>query len=201
MSLTKKIIIMMSATFLLAGCSTAIMKPVTYQKPVDVQTHQDALLYWDQGTVIAKEAQATSAGMAIDVALAPNAFKMQYGPAQQVIFMTSLRNQLQQHGIFNVVTLETLPKTPNKNQVLIDVWFKKTEVLSTSQTGTPIALDVMLYIKAYNKPLYTQEYTLKIDNTFWQSMSYSFEDETDAISQKLMDSLMQGIVEWYHKNP
>lgn len=205
-----------TAIVALTGCSTTaayqLMGPVKTKKPITFHSDQTAILYWDYGKITGTFAQNSKAeafgvvGMVVDAAIQSdleksqtNEYFLKYGKAEQVIFMTSLRDILQNTGAFKSVSINVAPKALVNGQVLISIDFKNSTVLSADE-GYPITLNVALNIYGANGKEFTKNFTIKREASFFGGMFSEFKDAQTDVSQQLMSDVIDAINTWYAKS-
>lgn len=190
----------------LASCGTAptsqLMPPVTTSQPLTLKTNKTAILYWDYGKIISAEVDQQNlfdvmpVGMLIHAAdqaheeqYDQNDLIINYGKAEQVVFMTSLRDILVQSGAFKKVILSAESKPLAANQWLISLNFKKSIVLKGND-GYPIELDVVMTVSDAKGQLAAKEFIIKPKNTLFSDMFDNFKDAQVYASSQLMNEVV-----------
>lgn len=197
-------------TLTLVACSSThdVMNPLSYHGNSNIQSvPHKAYLYWQPGKEIGSEvprnvdASSVAAlviSASIDQGLRsanPSDYVFNYGKAQEAVFMTSLKNVLNEQHTFIDTQLTTTAKTPKPQDVLISVYFKKTEVLpATLFHQIQIVLDVEMTIKQGGKKPYTRSYQVKSHNGALGMKS--FKGLQTDVSTQLMDKIMADIANW-----
>src|SRR5579864_1448594 len=104
---------------LMAGCANKpVMPPIKYEKSIDFQVAKNAYLNWEvgkqySGTVPTHHQQnggligalVVSAIDSVERSNNPSRYTLSYGKAEQIVFMTSLRDVLARNHVFKQVEL------------------------------------------------------------------------------------------------
>lgn len=191
----------------LVGCANKplIMPPLTYDKPINIRLKKNAALYWEQGKQHAATIR-TQAGEnqgllgalvfgtmdSMDRSRNPSRYSLAYGTAEQAIFMTSLRNVLDQNQIFDQIELITDPSVLTPKDILITVFFKNSRVLSPDR-GHRITLSVVVNILAKGCPNFQRTYLVQSD----EQVTPGFIDQQKSVSQLLLGKIISGMEEWH----
>lgn len=159
----KKIIIITVLTLTLTGCASTppaevMLSPVQYNQPIHVSSNKNAVLHWRYGEAFSKNSdeavrqhESLMVGMIQSMVDAsnPGRVRLQFGKARQAVFMTSLRDILNNNHVFKNTTLGSDSKKPSTNQVSITITFKETHI-GTRFDGWPITLDANVLITDAN---------------------------------------------------
>lgn len=201
----------------LAACTTPaeqVMSPITYNQPVNVHVAKNAALYWQTGRQQASiepiHVSNNNIGGALPISVAsqtmqaavetgvrkekPGRLTYVYGKQQQAIFMTSLKDVLQQNQVFNQTQLVANANQVPAQDVSIKIDFKSTRVLD-AQYNHRIVLDVDMTIKSHNKPAFTRTYVVQSSDEIT-----NFKAQQTDVSQRLLDKVMKGIKQWAAEN-
>lgn len=191
--------------------TSQLMGPVQYKPSIPFSSNKTALLYWDYGKIIPAEIPAdtqdqsspANALLAMFVQSEKekydrNGIMVSYGKAQQVIFLTSLRDVLLRRGAFSDVKIVDKPQKPNAKQVLISLNFIKSQVLR-AQGDFPIELTVQMTVQNNVKTLYKQTFDIKPDPSIWSKFFYNFKDSQTYASQMLMEKIITVLNQIYAK--
>lgn len=193
----------------LAACTPPaeqVMPPLQYTHPVNVHVKKNAELTWVTGkqyTSMEPIYVSTGGGLvgavvsaAIDTEMRkrnPGAYTYSYGAAQQAVFMTSLRDALERHQVFNRIELTAEPDRKSKDKVLLTVHFNTTRVNDAS-SHYKIQLDATLSIQS-GKQVFERSYIVESDpGGFF--IANSFRNQQSDVSQKLLGKMMESIEEW-----
>lgn len=214
MKCIKFCLLILCSSVLLIACTpptSQLMGPVQYKQPVTFSSNKSALIYWDYGKIIPAEippdasSDINPAGALLNVFIQSQKEKydrddimVSYGKAQQVIFLTSLRDILMQRGAFKDVNIIVKPQKPNAQQVLISLDFVKSQVIR-AQDDFPISLTVHMVVKNSVKTLYDQTFTIKPDPSIWSKLFHNFKDSQQYASQMLMKKVMSVVSQLYDK--
>jgi hypothetical protein len=193
---------------LLVGCGTTeptaqLMPAITFNQPITFHSDKAAILYWDYGKIISVEVNqgnifeaTTLSGMVTHTITQSykeqydqNDILINYGKAEQAVFMTSLRNVLGNAGTFKSVIISAEPPKLNPDQMLISVNFEKSAVLRGAH-GYPIQLKVVMTVSDIKGRLLKRTFDIKPKNSVG---SYLFDDFKDAqiyASQQLMNDII-----------
>ena len=203
----KKILLVLLCAASLAACTPPteqLMSPVQLKQPITFSSKKDALIYWDYGKITSAEVQADTndlspGGMLISAIIQSNKEQhdqddilIRYGKAQQVIFLTSLRDILQKRGIFSDAKIIVKPQKPKANQVIIGLNFIDSKVLE-AKNGYPIHLVVQLTIQDNKGMLYNKTFTIQPDKSIWSKMFNDFEDSQEYTSDQLMKHIVTAL--------
>lgn len=205
----KKIVCLAFSALLLNACTPAaeeVMPPLQYNQSVKTHTHKKASLYWQVGEQHASIAAQHIGGggdiasaliaSAIDAQMRksnPGQYSFAYGKAQQAVFMTSLKEVLQENHVFKTVNLITDKKQTQPDDVLMTIHFKSTRV-SGEEKNHQIMLDVTLAIQS-GQSTFERTYLVESSNEGFFS-SRSFKDQQTDVSQQLLTKIMGGIQQW-----
>lgn len=184
-----------------------VMPPVQYKEPVNVHVTKNAYLNWQVGrqasssipTFISPNADILSAaiGTAIDQEERqrnPGRYTLTYGKAQQAVFMTSLKNVLDQNDVFNHIELTTEPPALTPKDVLITINFKRTRVAEAYE-NFKIILDAELIIKTKGKPEFSRTYLVE-SNPGSGFSSHNYTEQQTDVSLQLIRKVIAGIKTW-----
>jgi hypothetical protein len=185
-----------------SGCTPQthmLMPPVQYSKPITFHVAKKAYLYWDSGAQYSHELQAVQpasigivAGTIASMIDAqnrknnPSKYHFLYGNAQQAIFMTSLKDILNENHVFDEIEIITDLSTAKPENILIKINFELTRVLENRN----IILDVRMDIQ-HNKQQFERNYFIQSD----EEVS-SFKEKQVNVSDKLMQKIIAGIKQW-----
>lgn len=209
----RKLFILVAASFLLVGCANnpqTLMAPIQYTNDINFHIPKNAVLYWKQGQQDSSESPTLVGGVglpglvvsAIDTAAHqqnPSRYTYTYGKAQQAIFITSLKNALVQHHVFNRTEIVTDLSKVKPQEILIKVHFKSARVLDISENYR-IVLDVEMTIQTHKKIVFDRSYlaTVKESSIF---SGKNFKAQQTEVSQVLLNQLIGGIKAWHtHTN-
>src|SRR5579862_1820954 len=168
-------------SMLLSACvntqSKYIMPPLKYNGPVSIHVPKTAYLYWQHGLEQNGEIPSFNNNDIIvslidaqDRKNNPSKYHLSYGKAQQASFITSFRDVLMEHHMFNDVEIITNPNQVKASGVLIDLKFKSTRV-SGFERNYKITLTVEMKIKS-GKSTFTRTYMTESDEgTFFNGKS------------------------------
>ncbi len=192
---------------LLMGCAKPIMPPLEYNQPIDIQVNKNACLNWNCGKEYASAVPTqynTNSGVvgllvssAVDSvgrANNPSRYTMSYGKAEQVIFMTSLRDVLEKNQVFNQVCLGGDSVSSGANAVLIEVFFKSARVASPER-GYNITLTVDLNIQANGRAPFKRTYV--VQSGIGSGLGSTFCAQQTEVSTRLLKAIIKGIEDWY----
>jgi hypothetical protein len=169
---------------------------------VDFHVNKKASLIWQQGEVIAADGGhvnpnsggdiiadfAMMAFDAVQVANDPLRFKYAYGKPQQVVVMTSLRENLERAKVFTDLNMVADESEVGTGRVKIIVAFIKTRV-GCELDSFPIYLTVKLTIKD-GKRIFVRKFFV------YSTEQHSFKEQQANVSQQLMDGMVKAIKEW-----
>lgn len=206
----KQIIIISLTVLAISACTPMaeqVMPPLQYKEPVNVHVAKNAYLNWEVGkqysstmpTFISPSAGLLGAAIATAVDTEerernPGRYTFTYGKAQQAVFMTSLRQVLEENGVFKKVELTTELPALTAKDVLVSINFKRTRVADTYE-NFKIILDVELNIKAKGKPEFSRTYFVESDPGGAFSAKGFKEQQTD-VSLQLLRKVIAGIKTW-----
>ena len=195
---------------LMAGCANKpVMPPLKYNKPIHFQVNKNAYLNWEVG----KERSATtpveldhsgdlmsvlvsSAVDSIDRHNNPSHYTLSYGKAEQIVFMTSLRDVLVQNQVFKVVEVMADSRPIASQDVLINVFFKTARVASPER-NYKITLTVELSIQTAQKPSFKRSYVVQ---SHVEGLIVRFREQQVDVSERLLEKIISAIEEWHHLN-
>lgn len=184
------------------GCtapSHRLMPAVQYHDSIPFHVPKKAYLYWDNGSQYAHEIEPTvlsgadllTTSIALMIAQQnkknhPSEYSYQYGDAQQVIFITSLKDILIDNRVFNQVEIITNLNQVKPEDVLIKINFDLTRV----NQDIKIILDVKMVIENEGHQ-FKRSYFIQNDEG-----THSFRDRQINVSDKLVRKIIHGIQEW-----
>lgn len=194
------------------GCAPnkSVIPPLQYQDNIDMHVPKAAHIYWIPGKQVGHEKSAgvyyaNNNGLAGAIGTLvvasiqnqhrknnPSQYVYEYGKADEVVFITSLRDILEQKNIFKTVELTTDLNKVRPNDVLIKIYFKTARVHSFSD----ITLTVNLSIETNKKHKYERTYLVQNDSL----KSKNFLEKKTEVSQKLLISIINGIQQWHEEN-
>jgi hypothetical protein len=202
----------------LIGCTPdtqKIMTSVPYTTPATIaHISAPATINWQSGQVQTGEKQTSFlgsggiAGLAINAVakdLRPSWYEYSYGPAQQVIFVTSLRDALQNNQVFSQINFnETLANTPqstsqfhrqNPDNVLIQLKFMDTA--ATVLNGkTQLFADVDLTLSGAHRPTTLTHLSAQTPQDKSWVFHQTFLAQEKELSTQLMTQAMTAIQSW-----
>jgi uncharacterized lipoprotein YajG len=206
----KILILLVIALFFATACTPMaeeVMSPLQYKKPVAFKVDKNADLSWQSGKentsmqAINVSGNTGLLGAVVTSSIGeaerqhnPARYTMRYGAAQEVVFMTSLKNILEKNLVFRRTEITTEPQKVNPQDVLIDINFKNSSVKGFD-TNYQIALDVDMTITTKGKPAFARNYKVESSATGFFSFN-SFKDHQAQVSQKLLDAVMADIEKW-----
>lgn len=196
-------------SIMMTGCemmppAEQVMGPVKCNYSMQRQSKKVAYITWHSGKVIpamkVHRGDGTLGGTIgaliathVDQNQRRNQMEFKYGKAQQVVFMTSLRDALQEQGAFKKVKLVARAPQLDANTALIDIDFKKT-VVAHADGAYPIELDVMVSYKDGRGRKHKRLVQVKPDSGFWQNFfGKRFVDSQSDISEQLMRHVLSEI--------
>lgn len=175
-----------------------IMRPLSYNQEMSVHVPKKAYIYWQRGQEqvgsVKEDSYPGLEGMVVAITQAqmrksnPSKYNFSYSKAQQAVFITSLRDALADHHVFNNVELITNPSEAKQQDVLITVHFKSTRVAG-SEGNFKITVTAVMTIKS-NKAAFARTYLTESDE------EKSYFDQQSDVSQQLLNKLMKGIKQW-----
>lgn len=205
----KKLFCFIFLTCTITACTAPaerVMDPLQYKEPVKAHSSKKAYLYWQPGTQYSSIAPpdpvaSSSITEAILSSLIesemrsanPNRYTYTYGKAQQAVFMTSLKNVLEENHVFKDVAITTDLNEVNPSDVLIKIYFKSTRVLG-HEKNYQIVLNVNMAIQTKTSK-FEHTYLVESDDSGFFSMK-SFKDQQTDASQKLLSKVIDGITQW-----
>jgi hypothetical protein len=197
----------------LAGCTPSaeqVMAPLQYTQQINCHVKKNASLNWEAGEVYSSMVPPTTvsfggtAGVVPTLIAAsiiseerhrnPGSYTFTYDKAQQAVFMTSLKNVLQQNEVFNNVALITDPQDSPAKDVLITINFRTTKIAGNLD-NYKITLDVDMFIKENRQPPFKRTYFVMSDPGGVFSRKDFREQQTDVSSQ-LLGKIIAGITQW-----
>jgi len=203
--------------FFLVGCAPTkkVMPPLQYHDAIDMSIPKKAHVYWMPGKQASHEISSTAgvssgnsgiAGMIGALVFTsienqhrknnPSQYVLEYGKADETVFLTSLRDVLEQQNVFKSVDLTTDISKVGSNDVLIKVYFKTTRV--TCSRGYLIKLSVNLSIKTGHEVPYERTYLVQNDNSLDGAFtSKNFLEKKTEVSQELLTLVINGIKQWH----
>lgn len=202
----------LSLAILLLGMMTACAKPIMpalkYDQPIAIQLDKNAYLNWTCGKEYASaipvqyDTNNGLVGLLVSSAVDsvgrsnnPSRYTMSYGKAEQAIFMTSLRDVLEQNQVFKELSLGGGSKSLVTKDVLIDVFFKSARVASPER-GYNITLNVDLTIRSSGRAPFKRTYV--VQSGTGDGFGASFCSQQTEVSTRLLHSVVGGIEEWYN---
>jgi len=207
----KKILFLSALVLSISACAPVpqqVMRPLQYQHNIALHVPQKAYLYWHPGiqesSTAPNHASARDGilGAAMDAVIDsemhksnPSRYTFTYGKTQQVVFMTSLKDILEEQHVFTDVILTSDVRQASPDDVLIQVYFRNTKVLG-AETNYRIVLDVDMSIDTENKSSFKRTYLIESKKTGFFSMKSFKEQQTDA-SQQLLIKVIAGIKQWH----
>lgn len=207
----QRLLMILAVTFLLNGCATTpdaerVMPAVKYQKDVGFQSSKTALLLWQSGKQFSSVAHDDTApndplaaviSAGIDTYLRktrPGQFTYGYGSPQQAVFMTSLRDILQQQHTFKKVDFIAKKSPLKPGQVLVTLDFQRTKV---DDHTSKISLKTQMTIDDSHGHTFKQNYFVysrQPDSVF---KNKNFVEQQTDVSQQLMDHVVHGLKQWH----
>lgn len=195
---------------LLTGCAhNAIMPSIQYNKVINFQVPKNAHLNWEVGKQYSGNIQTNyhqnnglvgalvcAAVNSVERTNHPSHYTLSYGKAEQAIFMTSLRDVLEQNHVFKKVELIADSRQVPQKDVLVNVFFKTARV-SSPENNYKITLSVEMIIETDKKAPFKRTYLVQSDA---EGFNTSFGDQQIDASNRLLDKIMNGIEEWYKLN-
>ena len=204
-------LLILSACFILVGCapSKVVIPPLQHNESIDIHVPKTAHVHWVPGKRVASEKptyRSSSsnglAGFAVDLIWGvadqqnrknkPSEYSNEYGKADEVVFVTSLRDVLDQQNVFKKVKLTTDLSEVRPQDVLIKIYFKTARVVDISCNK----LTVSLSIKAGNRALYERTYFVQND-PYGKSKAKTFVEKKTEVSKKLLALVVNGIKQWH----
>jgi len=195
---------------LITGCanhSNQVMKPIEYKQTLPTTTHKHAYLKLKTGEIhsdLGKGYPTEGPDAATNLASAlkiehlkrknSSANPYKYGPAQQQVFMNSLSAVLVKENVFDSVAILTGDKPLDKGDVLITIEFDSTYV-GPQELHFPISLDVEVFIKEPQKPLYKKELIVQSPKPKKATLP-TFKKQQKLVSEKLMREVIDTIEAW-----
>lgn len=200
----------------LFACSTPaeqVMSPVSYDKAISTRVAKNAALHWQSGTeqksVEPIYVSKSNVGGSLPIAVAshtvqgaletvgrekaPQRFTYSYSKQQKAVFMTSLKNTLDNNDVFKQTMFVTDVKQVPADDVLININFKNTRVLD-SDYNHKIILNVEMTIKSANKPVFTRNYVVESSDDV-----SGFKAQQTDVSKRLLDKVIKGITQWANR--
>lgn len=197
----KKFYILWILTILcLAGCAQQqlIMPAIKYNKPIDVQIKNKAYLYWVEGkhhsAILLNHinddlAPALSAYLTMKAQEPTINIYPAYGKAEQVIFITSLRDILETNQVFSAVEIITNPKKIESSYPLININFKTTKH-SLDKITITFELNI-IHAKSHFNRSYLVESAPNNPSIILQQTS---------VSERIIEKIILAITEWQALN-
>ncbi len=207
----KKNYLVLLIIFFLNSCTPMpeqVMPPLQYNMPINLHLNKKAYLQWKVGeqysstvpVALSGNPIADTIGVAIinrEYKRNPGRFTFTYGKPQQAVFMTSLKNTLEQQHVFNTIEIITHPHQINSDDVLITVEFKMTRV-SSADEKYKIILDAELAIIQGGKLQFNRTYLVESNpGRFFSTIS--FKNQQTDVSQQLMQRIIFGIKQWSYQ--
>ncbi len=195
---------------LMAGCANKpVMPPLKYNEPINFQVEKNAYLNWEvgkqhSGTIPVNPNQSAglvgalvmSAVDSIDRNNNPSRYTLSYGKAEQIVFMTSLRDVLAQNHVFKQVELIADSQQIASKDVLINVFFKTARV-SSPERGYKITLSVEMGIETGEKIPFKRTYLVQSNA---EGFGVGFREQQIDVSERLLKKIIYGIEEWHKLN-
>lgn len=192
---------------LMTGCANKpVMPPLKYDKPINFQVDKNAYLNWEvgkqySGTVPTNHHQSAgligalvvSAVDSVDRSNNPSRYTLSYGKAEQIVFMTSLRDVLAENHVFKKVELIADSQQIASKDVLINVFFKTARV-SSPERGNKITLSIEMIIAMGEKAPFKRTYVVQSDA---EGFGAGFREQQMDVSHRLLEKIIYGIKEWY----
>lgn len=202
--------LMILAIGLMAGCANKpLMPPIKYNEPINFQVDKNAYLNWEvgkqrSGTIPVQPNQSgglvgvlvMSAVDSIDRNHNPSRYTLSYGKAEQVVFMTSLRDVLAENRVFKQIDLISDPQKIASKDVLINVFFKSARV-SSPERGYKITLSVEMSIETGERIPFKRTYLVQ-NNA--EGFGVGFREQQIDVSKRLLAKIIDGIEEWHKLN-
>jgi hypothetical protein len=161
--------------------------------------NKQAYVFWQRGKELAGGIQTYQpniiGGMieAQDRRTHPSRYQLAYGKAEQVSFITSFKDILNNNNVFKDVEIITNPSEAKANTVLVEVKFKSTRV-SGFERNYKIILTVEMIIKS-GKSNFVRTYMTESDEGgFFDGKN--FNEQLVDVSEKMIAQLMRGINQW-----
>jgi len=208
MKKSKTVFIVLLA-LLCTACAKPIMPPLKYNKPIEFHVAKNAALNWEVGKQYSSAMPSSTSynagliggivGAVIESAdreRRPSLYSISYGKAEQSIFMTSLRDTLEQNHVFKAVELITDPRQAPAKDTLINVYFKTARV-SSPEKNYKITLSVEMAIAGAGKSPFKRTYLVESDTG---GFGKSVMDQKIDVSQKLLEKMISGIEEWHKQS-
>ena len=203
------VLLMFIVLFLSACGKKPIMSALVYNKPVDCHIQKNAFLRWEVGKEHASSLLSHNynqpAGILGTIVVAtvdsmqrsyqPSRYVLNYGKAEQAIFMTSFRDVLQKEAVFKKVELINDFPQKSSNDVLVNIYFKKTRVASPER-NFKITLSVDMSITSAGRAPWKRTYVVESD----LSAGTSFVDQQTSVSSKLLDTIITAIPVWHKES-
>jgi hypothetical protein len=204
------------SVFATIGCAPnkKVIPPLQYQNDINIHIPKIAHIYWIPGKQAGHELSNSSAysapnnnglaGVIGTLVVAsiqnqhrknnPSQYIYEYGKADQVVFITSLKDILEQKNIFKSIDLVTSLDKINTKDVTIKIYFKTTRV--TFINDYTVNLSVNLAIQSGNRQ-YERTYFVQNEEP---AKSNDFLAKKTEVSQKLLTLIINGIQQWYEEN-
>lgn len=213
----KRNIVILSAAFLsaiLAGCAPTknIIPPLKYRDDIGIHSSKTAHIQWIPGKMVGDEkithshSSNSNGGLgaivsglvitAIDNQQRknnPSQYVNEYAKADEVVFITSLRDVLNEQNVFKNVELVTDLNNVKTKDVLIKIYFKSARVTKYSN----ITLMVQLTIQAGKKPPFERTYLAQNNH---EEQYKNFVENKTSVSQRLLSDIINGIKQWLEEN-
>lgn len=164
-----RILILVISVLSVTACSPyPIMPPVTYHKPINLHTNKSAWLTWG------------SAEHHYDSLFS-------YSKAEQVVFVTSVRDVLKKNRVFKNVNITPIQKKLKNNEIQITLFFKKTEIEHTLLADS-VKIDLIISVRGVHGEIFKRYYFSRADKVFFKSL--------EMASQQLMNDIVHDLAEW-----
>lgn len=207
-------LVVLLLSFALVGCSSSriIIDKLHYKNSIDLKVPNKAYIYWIPGEHNSHEVQDYSVasgggglgGLVANLAIGvikqqdkknnPSKYFLEYGKADESVFITSLRNTLDAQGVFKTTDIITNLDQVNPSDVLITIYFKNTRI---DHAGM-VTLSAHMSIKTKNKQAFSRTYFVQSDDEpkgFLHTKGL-LEMKTES-SQKLLALIINGIKQYY----
>lgn len=200
----------------LIGCTPNknVIPALQYRDQINIHIPKKACIYWVPGKQVAHELSTASENVSdlggnglarligdlIVISIQsqhrknnPSQYILEYGKADEVVVITSLRDILERQNVFKSIELITDPSEVNARDVLIRIYFKTARV----SRDRIVKLSVNLSIKTGNRSPYERTYLIQSDEeTGGIFKSKTFLEKKTEASQELLASIINGIKQW-----
>lgn len=186
----KSLPLLLSITVLLAGCGPTLLVPVTYDKEVIAQSNLDAYVELNTGRVTGHSSSSLiyAGGVYVPVSTGPIP-ELQFGSEDQMVFVDSLKSEMQRLGI-----IDSVSDVATDNTLRIVLNFVQTEHYPNFQEYKLTVGMIMAYHS--KETVKTYEVLSSEGDSGWEKWNTSASEGKEKAAVKLMDLVISDIQEF-----